>query len=99
MADLQSNQYAALLKEKMGEENNEYKRPKWLKRTGLIFVIFVIVLFSWLGFMVLTGEEDGPIPEKYKTIIAICLWVSFLGGVLIGLTDAVCKGGHWIKHK
>ena len=79
----------------------KFKRPAWLKSIIILFVCYVVLLFGWLGWMVITGEGEGPIPEKYKKVIGICLIIVACGPfVIVGVdlcTRFILKMKKWAE--
>ena len=79
-------------KKRMGEEENgKTGRPRWFKIVIILFVCYTVCVFAWLGFLVMTGDQEGPIPEKYSTAAAVCVSIVILGPFCIVILDVSIK--------
>ena len=75
----------------MDGETKKGTRPKWYKAGIAVYVVFVVLFFGWLGWMVLTGEQEGPIPQKYEPGIFIGFMAVVAGVVVITIMELALR--------
>jgi hypothetical protein len=75
----------------MEENKKKAGRPAWFKIIIILFVCYTVCVFLWLGWMVMTGEKDDAIPEKFGTPAIICITIVFFGPFLIVGLDLSIK--------